>query len=158
MGGKRKELAGTGRDPVGKTAVVGAKDRATNQVAAKVVTSTGKETLQGFVKDHAAAGAKVYTDEAKAYGRCATAQIPHERLASRSGSDGSPDLASRQGLALRAWSSPVLPLVVLAEGRAALLDWAPPGFASNVPVDRFAQAAVEPDLRLPPQRAQFGGV
>ena len=64
---RRKELAGTGRGPVGKTAVVGAKDRATNQVRAKVVTSTDKETLQGFVKDHAAKDATVYTDEAKAY-------------------------------------------------------------------------------------------
>ena len=62
---KRKQL--TGRGPVGKTAVVGAKDRETKQVAAKVVTSTEKETLQGFVKDHAAEKATVYTDEAKAY-------------------------------------------------------------------------------------------
>ncbi len=62
---KRKEL--TGRGSVGKTAVVGAKDRATKQVAAKVVTSTDKETLQGFVKDHAAPEATVYTDDAGAY-------------------------------------------------------------------------------------------
>ena len=64
---RRKELAGTGRGPVGKTAVVGAKDRATNQVRAKVVTSTDKATLQGFVKEHAAKDATVYTDDAKAY-------------------------------------------------------------------------------------------
>ena len=62
---KRKEL--TGRGSVGKTAVVGAKDRATKQVAAKVVTSTDKNTLQGFVKDHAAPEATVYTDDAGAY-------------------------------------------------------------------------------------------
>ena len=49
---KREALAGTGRGAVGKTAVVGAKDRATNQVVAKVVQSTDKETLQGFVTDH----------------------------------------------------------------------------------------------------------
>ena len=48
-------------------AVVGAKDRETKQVAAKVVTSTDKDTLQGFVKDHAAADATVYTDHASAY-------------------------------------------------------------------------------------------
>ena len=47
--------------------VVGARDRCTKQVAAKVVTSTGKETLQGFEQDHAAEGSTVYTDEAKAY-------------------------------------------------------------------------------------------
>ncbi len=64
---KRKELEGTGRGAVGKTAVVGAKDRATKQVAAKVVTSTDAPTLQGFVKDNAAEGATVYTDEATAY-------------------------------------------------------------------------------------------
>ena len=61
---KREELAGTGRGPVGKTAVVGAKDRATNRVAAEVVRSTDSETLQGFVKDHADADATVYTDDA----------------------------------------------------------------------------------------------
>ena len=43
------------------------KDRDTNQVAAKVVKSADKDTLQGFVKDHAAEGATVYTDEAIAY-------------------------------------------------------------------------------------------
>ena len=64
---KRKELANTGRGAVGKTAVVGAKDRATKQVAAKVVRSTDSETLQGFVSDHTATGATVYTDDATAY-------------------------------------------------------------------------------------------
>ena len=50
---KRKELAGTGRGAVGKTAVVGAKDRSTNQVSALVVESTDKATLQGFVVERA---------------------------------------------------------------------------------------------------------
>ena len=63
----RKKLADTGRGTVGKTAVVGAKDRATNQVSAKVVENTDAETLQGFVADHAAKGATVYTDDATAY-------------------------------------------------------------------------------------------
>ena len=73
VGGKRKNMPQakreemTGRGPVGKTAVVGAKDRETNQVAAKVVTSTDKQTLQGFVKEHAAQDATVYTDDAGAY-------------------------------------------------------------------------------------------
>ena len=73
MGGKRKNMPKskreqmTGRGAVGKTAVVGAKDRATKQVAAKVVTSTDKDTLQGFVEDHAGEGATVYTDDASAY-------------------------------------------------------------------------------------------
>ena len=64
---KRKAMANTGRGPTGNVAVVGVKDRATKQVAAKAVTSTDKETLQGFVSDHAAPGATVYTDDAKAY-------------------------------------------------------------------------------------------
>ncbi len=62
---KRKTLQGRG--PVGKTAVVGAKDRASNQVAAKVVRNTDAETLQGFVLDHAADGATVYTDDHGGY-------------------------------------------------------------------------------------------
>lgn len=66
---KRKQLAdeGAGRGLVGKVAVVGAKDRATKQVAARVVENTDKPTLQGFVIDHAAPDATVYTDEASAY-------------------------------------------------------------------------------------------
>jgi transposase-like protein len=73
MGGKRKNMPKhvreelTGRGAVGKAAVVGAKDRETNQVAAKVVESTDADTLQGFVEQHAAEGATVYTDEAAAY-------------------------------------------------------------------------------------------
>ena len=63
----RKALVGTGRGPVGKTAVVGIKDRATKQVAAQVVTATDAATLQGFVGEHAAPGATVYTDDATAY-------------------------------------------------------------------------------------------
>ena len=47
--------------------MVGARDRATGQVAARVVKNTDKETLQGFVREKAADGAKLYTDEARAY-------------------------------------------------------------------------------------------
>ncbi len=56
-----------GRGTVGKAVVVGAKDRATNTVSAAVVDGTDAETLQGFVKDHAANGATVYTDDHKGY-------------------------------------------------------------------------------------------
>ena len=62
---KRKEL--DGRGPTGKVAVVGAKDRATKQVAAQVVASTDSDTLKGFVTKHTQPGAKVYTDDASAY-------------------------------------------------------------------------------------------
>lgn len=62
---QRKELEGRG--PVGKIAVVGMKDRASNTVRAKVVLNTTAKTLQGFVADNADALATVYTDEATAY-------------------------------------------------------------------------------------------
>ena len=64
---QRKELAGTGRGAVGKTAVVGIKDRETKNVRAKVVENTDKATLQGFVVENTAPGATVYTDQASAY-------------------------------------------------------------------------------------------
>ncbi|MXY85712.1 MAG: IS1595 family transposase [Chloroflexi bacterium] len=56
-----------GRGPVGKTAVVGAKDRETGKVAARVIGSVDRPTLHGFVEDHVARGATLYTDEAVAY-------------------------------------------------------------------------------------------
>ena len=62
---KRKEL--TGRGAVGKTAVVGTKDRETKQVAARVVPSTDAPTLEGFVEGVTTPDAKVYIDDAKAY-------------------------------------------------------------------------------------------
>lgn len=62
---KRKEL--TGRGPVGKTAVIGVKDRDTNRVSAKVVSRTDAETLTGFVMGKVAEGAAIYTDDATAY-------------------------------------------------------------------------------------------
>ena len=72
FGGKEKnkhqsKKLKAGRGAVGKTAVVGAKDRETNKVRAKVVKETDAETLQGFVAERAALGATVYTDDAAAY-------------------------------------------------------------------------------------------
>ena len=73
IGGKRRNMSKakrallTGRGAAGKTAVVGAKDRATNEVRAKVVENTDKPTLQRFVGNSAAQDATVYTDEAAAY-------------------------------------------------------------------------------------------
>ena len=63
---KDKKLK-AGRGPVGKTAVVGAKDRKTKKIKAKVIENTDAKTLQKFVADSAAEGATVYTDDAKAY-------------------------------------------------------------------------------------------
>ena len=62
---KRKQL--TGRGPSGKIAVVGAKDRRSNRVSAKVVNSTDQPTLQGFVVANVEDGAKVYTDDHGGY-------------------------------------------------------------------------------------------
>ena len=73
MGGKRKNMPKkkraklTGRGAVGKTAVVGMKDRQTNHVSAKVVKSATKDTLQGFVHKRIEPDAKVYTDDASRY-------------------------------------------------------------------------------------------
>ena len=64
---RRKELRGTGRGTAGKAAVIGAKDRKTRRVAGKVIEHADAKTLQGFVGEHAAPGAKVYTDDATAY-------------------------------------------------------------------------------------------
>ncbi len=61
---KKKRL---GRGGIGKAVIAGAKDRATNRVSAEVVKGTDAKTLQGFVADHAAKGATVYSDEAAAY-------------------------------------------------------------------------------------------
>ena len=55
------------RGPSGKAAVVGAKDRASNRVAARVVQRTDQPTLQNFVVEHADWQAEVYTDGASAY-------------------------------------------------------------------------------------------
>ena len=72
MGGKEsnkhsgKKLR-AGRGGVGKAVVVGAKDRKTNKIKAKVVENTDAKTLQKFVADTAADGARVFTDDAAAY-------------------------------------------------------------------------------------------
>ena len=72
IGGKEKnkhanQRLNAGRGTVGKTAVVGVKDRETNKVSTEVVQSTDKATLQGVVTDHTAPGAIVYTDEHASY-------------------------------------------------------------------------------------------
>ena len=62
---KRKAMKGRG--PVGKTAVVGIKDRQTKQVRAKVVERTDSQTLIPFIENNAFTGTTVYTDDATAY-------------------------------------------------------------------------------------------
>ena len=87
FGGKEKNKHGNkklkaGRGGVGKAVVAGARDRKTNRVSAEVVQATDAETLQGFVADHAAPGATVYTDEAAAYKGMA---FEHESVAHSAG-------------------------------------------------------------------------
>ena len=56
-----------GRGAVGKTAVVGMKDRNTNQVKAAVVPHTDQRSLEGFIKERVEPGSKVYTDDHGGY-------------------------------------------------------------------------------------------
>jgi len=56
-----------GRGGVGKSIVVGMKDRATNTIVADIVDNTKRGTLQGFVNAHAAPKAEKYTDDNAAY-------------------------------------------------------------------------------------------
>ena len=72
VGGKEKNKHSAkklhaGRGAVGKTAVIGAKDRKTNQVTARVIERTDAPTLQGFVTSHVDSGATVYTDDHGGY-------------------------------------------------------------------------------------------
>ena len=55
-----------GRGTVGKTTVMGARQRG-GKVKAAQVEHTDAATMTGFVKSHVAQGATVYTDDAKAY-------------------------------------------------------------------------------------------
>lgn len=69
-----------GRGPVGKTAVVGIRDRATGQVAAKVVHNTTAATLQGFVNEHTVPNAPIYTDGSTAYDGLPNRQAVHHSV------------------------------------------------------------------------------
>ncbi len=73
IGGKRKNMPKskraklTGRGAVGKAIVMGTKDRDTNRIAARAIESTDGATLKGFIAEHAAPGATVYTDDHGGY-------------------------------------------------------------------------------------------
>ena len=56
-----------GRGAVGKTPVIGARDRATGKVAAQVVENVSAATTGRFLAAHVSATADVYTDEAASY-------------------------------------------------------------------------------------------
>ena len=72
FGGKEKNKHSVkklhaGRGAVGKTPVLGVKDRETKGVAARVAFSVDKMAVRRFIKAVAAPRAKLYTDEALAY-------------------------------------------------------------------------------------------
>ena len=56
-----------GRGAVGKTAVLGAKNREQNKVKAKVIDNTKRHTLHGFIDENVEKGSTVYTDDFKSY-------------------------------------------------------------------------------------------
>ncbi len=56
-----------GRGAVGKTAVIGVKDRDGNQVKAEVIPNTKKAILQGFIHENVKPGSNFYTDDFKSY-------------------------------------------------------------------------------------------
>ena len=56
-----------GRGTVGKAAVLGVKDRKTNQITAKVIEDTTKPTVQKFVNDNRSKNASVFTDDHLSY-------------------------------------------------------------------------------------------
>ncbi len=60
---KSKRAKLTGRGAVGKAIVVGTRERDTNRIAARSVEGTDGVTLKGFVAEHTAPGAKVFTNE-----------------------------------------------------------------------------------------------
>ena len=56
-----------GRGGVGKSVVVGIKDRETNKISAKLVEDTTMETMHDFVLSHTCIDAAIYTDEHRSY-------------------------------------------------------------------------------------------
>lgn len=72
IGGKEKNKHASkklhaGRGTVGKTAVVGAKDRETGRIDAEVAATVDGKTLKQFIYHRVAPGSEVFTDEATAY-------------------------------------------------------------------------------------------
>lgn len=63
---ERKKLH-AGGGPVGKQAVIGLKDRATNKVVAVPIDSTSTAEVRDFVIENVAGGSKLHTDDAPVY-------------------------------------------------------------------------------------------
>ena len=98
VGGKEKnkherKKIGTGRGTVGKSIVVGMKDRETNAVTATVIGSTDRLTLTGYVAEHVEPDAKVYTDEHAGYDR-----VPNHEIVCHSAKEYVNGQAHTQGI------------------------------------------------------------
>ena len=74
-----KDKLNAGRGTVGKTAVVGMKDRKTKRVTARVISRTDAATLEAFIRLHTEEGTIAYTDEHRGYGRLKN-RYEHEAL------------------------------------------------------------------------------
>ena len=72
MGGREKNKhesgkLNAGRGAVGKTAVIGARERGSKKVAARVIGDTKRPTLHGFIRDNVGEGSTVHTDDFRSY-------------------------------------------------------------------------------------------
>lgn len=88
VGGKARNMSASrhreviaGRGPVGKTAVVGVKDRSTGRVDAMPVADTSAGSLVPYVAERAPAGADVFTDEHRSYKPLASLGYCHAAVA-----------------------------------------------------------------------------
>ena len=84
IGGKEKNKHASkklkaGRGTVGKTAVVGVKDRESNRVAATPVESVTKVTIEAILADTSDPDAPIYTDEGSVY-----SSLPHHESVNHS--------------------------------------------------------------------------
>lgn len=89
MGGKeknkhKKDRLRAGRGPVGKTPVVGMKDRDTNRIAAQVIDTNSAKIVQHFILLRTDPLTMVYTDEGGAY-RNLDQRRPHEAIQHKTG-------------------------------------------------------------------------
>ena len=69
-----------GRGSVGKTAVVGLRERG-GKVIAKTIDATDKEALQGAILEHVEVGSQIMTDEASGYAGIGGLFFDHETVA-----------------------------------------------------------------------------
>ena len=81
MHSRRRREVIAGRGPVGKTAVVGIKDRATNRVVARPVSDTSAATLVPMVAAATRPDADVFTDEHRSYKPLASLGYAHAAVA-----------------------------------------------------------------------------